>query len=80
MVNLHFLSLMEALQECNSSVLAKVGNNFYHSYHYLLHVKLTDSSNQCATYVSYYTPSQLILDLQHLQTLNFNLLSAIQNT
>ena len=24
MVNLHFLSLMEALQECNSSVLAKV--------------------------------------------------------
>ena len=25
MVNLHFLSLMEALQECNSSVLAKVG-------------------------------------------------------
>lgn len=26
MVNLHFLSLMEALQECNSSVLAKVDN------------------------------------------------------
>ncbi|XP_053389213.1 uncoordinated protein 79-like [Mercenaria mercenaria] len=24
MVNLHFLSLMEALQECNSSVLAKL--------------------------------------------------------
>lgn len=27
MVNLHFLSLIEALQECNSTVLSKVRNN-----------------------------------------------------
>ncbi|KAL8611054.1 hypothetical protein ACOMHN_042670 [Nucella lapillus] len=36
MVNLHFLSLMEALQECNSSVLAKLfpmWTSILYSYH-----------------------------------------------
>lgn len=36
MVSLHFLSLMEALQECNSTVLARVSYNDFSYFYYKL--------------------------------------------
>lgn len=40
MVCLHVISLMEALQECNSTIFVKVGLNFFNIYKYMIEKKI----------------------------------------